>query len=89
MKIRTNTYMGTYILCALHLPNLLVLVMQRANLQGFNLLCMWCHWFIVGFGYLTMQGRCCRNLQLTLLFSFIVGEAIAKIIPHCPRLVTL
>ena len=41
MKIRTNTYMGTYILCALHLPNLLVPVMQRANLQGFNMVCMW------------------------------------------------
>jgi len=31
----------------------------------------------------------CRNLQLTLLCSFVAGEAIARIIPHRPRLVTL
>ena len=48
-----------------------------------------CHWFVAGFGYLTVQGRCCRNLQLTLLCSFVAGEAIARIIPHRPRLVTL
>ena len=48
-----------------------------------------CRWFVAGFGYLTAQGRCCRNLQLTLLCSFVVGEAIAKIIPLCPQLVTL
>jgi len=29
------------------------------------------------------------SLQLTLLCSFVVGETIAKIIPHRPRLVTL
>jgi len=37
-----------------------------------------------GFGYITVQGRCCRNLQLTLLCSFVAGEAIARIIPHRP-----
>ena len=47
------------------------------------------HWFVVGFGYLAVQGRCCQNLQLTLLCSFVAGEAIARIIPHRPRLVTL
>ena len=36
-----------------------------------------------------LQGRCCRNLQLTLLCSFVAGETIARIIPHRPRLVTL
>ena len=46
-------------------------------------------WFVAGFGYLIMQERCCRNLQLTLLCSFVVGEAIARIISHRPRLVTL
>ena len=35
-----------------------------------------CRWFVVGFGYLTVQWRCCRNLQLTLLCSFVAGEAI-------------
>jgi len=48
-----------------------------------------CRCFVAGFGYLTVQGRCCRNLQLTLLCSFVAGEAIARIIPHCPWLVTL
>ena len=47
------------------------------------------HWFVVGFGFLTVQERCCQNLQLTLLCSFVVGETIAKIIPHRPRLATL
>jgi len=42
-----------------------------------------------GFGYITVQGMSCRNLQLTLLCSFVVRETIAKIIPHRPRLVTL
>ena len=48
-----------------------------------------CHWFVAGFGYLTVQGRCCRNLQLTLLCSFVAGEDIAKIILHRPWLITL
>ena len=48
-----------------------------------------CRWFVVGFSYLTVEGRCCRNLQLTLLCSFVAGETIAKIIPHRPRLITL
>jgi len=37
-----------------------------------------------GFGYIIVQGRCCRNLQLTILCSFVAGEAIARIIPHRP-----
>ena len=48
-----------------------------------------CRCVVAGFGYLIVQGTCCRNLQLTLLCSFVAGEAIVKIIPHHPRLVTL